>query len=173
MSANHPPVTIIAAVTLDNALGRQGQLLYRISADMRRFRHTTTGHTIIMGRKTFESFPAGPLPDRRNIVVTRNPAYHPEGTETYPDIETALEKAAEGSTHIYIIGGGEIYRQTLNLASRLDLTVINATCPDADTHFPTLDHNQWQTTSATPWETDPRTGVTYRFVTMTRIKPGN
>lgn len=164
-------VTIIAALTRDLAIGHQGDLLYHISDDLRHFRALTTGHPIIMGRKTFESFPKGALPDRRNIVVTRNRDYAAAGIETAPSLQAAIELASTtpcpgnpgiDASNIYIIGGGEIYRQALPLADRLELTVIDTERPDADTRFPHI-----ELPVSLPMEhTDPRSGLAYTFLTI-------
>ena len=150
--------TIIAAVAHDGAIGRNGDLAFHISADLKRFKALTTGHT--------ESLPKGALPNRRNIVVTRNAAYSAPGIETAASLDEALAMAA--GDEIFIIGGGEIYRQAIGMADRLELTEIDADCQGADTFFPTVDPAQWQPVSATEPDTDPRTGTPYRFATYTR-----
>lgn len=158
--------TIIAAVAHDGAIGRNGDLAFHISADLKRFKALTTGHTVVMGRRTFESLPKGALPNRRNIVVTHNAAYSAPGIETAASLDEALAMAA--SNEIFIIGGGEIYRQAIGMADRLELTEIDADCQGADTFFPAVDPAQWQPVSATGPDTDPRTGIPYRFATYTR-----
>lgn len=158
-------VTIIAAVTRDFALGDSGELLYHISDDLRRFKELTMGHPIIMGRRTFESFPKGALPGRRNIVVTRNAGYEAPGIETAPSLEAAVAMAAgeDAGKEAFVIGGGEIYRQALPMADRLELTVIDAERPEADTRFPAVDLDM---DGITFDRVDPRTGVRYAFVTI-------
>ncbi|MDE5901296.1 MAG: dihydrofolate reductase [Muribaculaceae bacterium] len=158
-------IHIIVAIDRHGAIGRNGDLLFHISADLRRFKQLTMGCPIIMGRKTFESFPKGPLPGRRNIVVTRNAEYTRPGIETAPSIEQALAMTAD-VTDVYIIGGGEIYRQALPLATRLDITEIDATVADADTFFPPIDPELWRLTD-TSAPADPTTPP-IRFVTLTR-----
>lgn len=130
-------IVIIAAVCRNGAIGRGGDLLYHLSADLRRFKELTMGHPIIMGRKTFESFPKGALPGRRNIVITRTPDYEAPGAEVVGSPEEAL-RAVAGTERAYIIGGGEIYRQFISKATRLELTEINAAPEDADAFFPPL-----------------------------------
>lgn len=139
-------------------------MLYHISEDLKRFKSITMGHPLVMGRKTFESFPKGPLPGRRNCVVTRNAAYKREGIETFPSLEAALEAAPDAM----IIGGGEIYRQAMPLADKLEITEIDAVAPDADTFFPAIDANVWKIISVGDWRVDPRSGVRYRFVSYTK-----
>ncbi len=157
-------ITLIAAITRDNGLGKNGDMLYHISEDLKRFKAITMGHPLIMGRKTFESFPKGPLPGRRNCVVTRNADYRREGIEPYLSLEEALDAAADPM----IIGGGELYRQTMPMADCLEITEIDAYAPEADTHFPAIDPSVWHPAEISPWRTDPRSGVRFRFVTYRR-----
>ncbi|MBD5344141.1 MAG: dihydrofolate reductase [Bacteroides sp.] len=159
-------VTIIVAIDRDGGIGRNGDLLYHISDDLRRFRRLTTGHTIIMGRKTYESFPKGPLPHRRNIIITRNADYHVDGAETAPSLRAALDMC-NSEDKVFIIGGGEIYRQALPLASCLEITRIDA-ASEADTFFPVIDPNEWTVSTQEPAATDAATGLSYRFVTYLR-----
>lgn len=159
-------MTIIAAITRDYALGKNGDMLYHISADLKRFKALTMGHPLVMGRKTFESFPKGPLPGRRNCVITRNTNYHHEGIETYPSLEAALASCPDPM----ILGGGEIYAQALPLSDRLLITEIDAVEPEADTHFPKIDVSDWIAIETSEWEIDPRSGASYRFVEYRRRK---
>ena len=158
-------ISIIVAATRDMAIGRGGDLLYHISDDLKRFKSLTMGCPIIMGRKTFESFPKGALPGRRNIVITRNPAYSAPGVEVAPSVSVAIAMC-EGAEHIYIIGGGEIYRQALPLADRLELTLIDAECPDADTRFPHIDLGALGAGNPDFDRTDPCSGVRYCFLSL-------
>lgn len=165
---SRPEIVIIAAVTSDLALGRGGDLLYHISDDLRRFKVLTLGCPIIMGRKTFESFPKGALPGRRNIVVTRNSDYTAPNIEVTSSLSDAIGLCAESKTPIFIIGGGEIYRQALPLADKLELTVIEADAPDADTFFPDFSEQEWLQTEKTDAMIDPKSGAAYRFITFRR-----
>lgn len=160
-------LTIIAAVAADGAIGRGGDLPFHISADLRRFKAITTGHPVIMGRKTFESFPNGALPARRNIVVTRNATYSPAGAETALSLDDAVAMVGDVD-EAFIIGGGEIYRQALPLADRLLITDIHARVSDADTYFPEVDMGKWQEVERSAAETDPRSGASYEFVSYER-----
>ncbi len=162
-------ITIIVAATRDMAIGRSGDLLYHISDDLKRFKSLTMGHPIIMGRKTFESFPKGALPGRRNIVVTRNRDYSAENVETAPSVEDAVRMC--GDADCFIIGGGEIYRQAFPLADRLELTLIDAECPDADTRFPDIDLGHYLSDRPDFDRTDPRSGVGYCFLTIDLKQP--
>lgn len=160
-------ISIIVAVTSDLAIGRGGDLLFHISEDLKRFKSITMGHPIIMGRKTFESFPNGALPGRRNIVVTRQYDYQATGIETAKSLEEAISMV-KGCDEAFIIGGGEIYRQAMPIATRLIVTEINERIADADTYFPAIDPNQWQITEQSEYKQDPRSGANYRFTCLSR-----
>jgi dihydrofolate reductase len=160
---------IIVAIGEDRAIGRKGNLAFYISADLKRFKALTTGHTVVMGRKTFESLPKGALPNRRNIVVTRNPDATFPGAECANSIEAALQLAREaGETEAFIIGGAQIYQQSLSMADRLELTRIDATADDADAFFPEIKPSDWQITAETAPTVDPKSGLTYSFQTLRR-----
>lgn len=134
-------LSIIVAVASDGAIGRANDLLWHLPADLKRFKELTTGHTILMGRKTFESLPRGPLPNRRNIIISRSLPTQP-GAEVYPTIQQALEACASDG-EVFIIGGGEIYRQLLPNTERIYLTRVQASFPDAEVFFPELDPTEW------------------------------
>ena len=121
-------INIIVAATLDGAIGLRGDMLYYIRPDLQRFKALTTGHTVIMGRKTFESLPKGALPNRRNIVITRRADFSAPGAEVAHSLQEALN-TADGE-EIFIIGGESIYRAAMPLAQRLYLTQIHAERPD-------------------------------------------
>ena len=165
-------LSIIACISQTNrAIGYQNRLLYHIKSDLTRFRELTTGHAIIMGRKTYESLPNGALPHRRNIVVS-NSMKEMEGCEVYPNLEAAL-KAAEGKTEeTFIIGGESIYRQSLPVARKLYLTVvddttvndaaINATPQQADAFFPEINPEEWKLIEK---EMRNENGLSFSFLT--------
>lgn len=162
-------ISIIVAIASDGAIGRGGDLLFPISADLKRFKAITMGHPIIMGRKTFESFPKGPLPGRLNIVVTRNADYRPEGAVTAHSLDEAINAAmATGTDEAFVIGGAQIYEQAMAHAHRLYLTRIDAYAPDADAFFPDINAEEWSETEASPCQIDPRSGLSYRFVCLSR-----
>lgn len=162
-------ITIIAAVAADRAIGRRGDLAFHISADLKRFKALTTGHTVIMGRKTFESLPKGALPNRRNIAISRNPQASFPGAESAQSLESALElAAAAGETEVFIIGGGQIYASALPLADTLQLTLVEATAPDADTFFPEIAGSEWELTECDTTQTDPKSSLGFRFATYRR-----
>lgn len=159
-------ITLIAAITRDRALGKGGDMIFHISADLRRFKKLTTGHPLVMGRRTFESFPNGPLPGRRNLVVTRDDTYRSEGIETFSSLEDAL--AACEDVGPMVIGGGQVYAQAIPLADRLLITEIDADVPDADTFFPEISQDEWEITETSEPMTDPGSGVSFRYLTYTR-----
>ena len=171
MTAPLPEIVIIAALARNNAIGRGGDLLFHLSDDLRRFKALTMGCPIIMGRKTYESFPKRPLPGRLNIVITRNADYPTvDGMIVADSLRTAIVRAmaaAEENGRIYIIGGGEIYRQALPIAHALELTLIDADVPDADTFFPALDERAWAEVAAAPAAPDAP-APPHRFVTLRR-----
>ena len=165
-------ITLIAAVMArTGAIGRKGELIYRLSPDMRHFKTTTMGHPIVMGRKTFESFPNGALPGRRNIVVSRrgmDPT--PENAEVFPSLEEAMAAAASDGKEIFVIGGGDVYRQLFPKADRLVLTEIDGPTPcDADTFFPEVKDTEWKMESDSGTLEDTKSGVNYRFICLSRI----
>ena len=134
-------ITIIAAAAENDALGKDNKLIWHLSGDLQRFKKLTSGHSIIMGRKTFESMPKA-LPNRRNIIVTRNKNYLAEGAEVCSSIENALS-LVKNDLQPYIIGGGEIYRQSMALAEYIELTRIHKEF-DADTFFPNIPETKWK-----------------------------
>ncbi|MCM1348239.1 MAG: dihydrofolate reductase [Firmicutes bacterium] len=160
-------VTIIAIVARNGAIGRGGDQPFHISADFRRFKQLTTGKPIVMGRRTFEALPSGALPHRRNIVVTRNQDYRAKDAETAPSLEAAVNLCSDAED-IMVIGGGEIYRQAMPLASTLMLTEVDADVDNADTFFPTVDRKEWVETERSERFTDPKSGVCYTFATYSR-----
>ena len=165
-------LSIIACISQTNrAIGYQNRLLYHIKSDLTRFRELTTGHTIIMGRKTYESLPNGALPHRRNIVVSRS-MKKLEGCEVYPNLEAAL-KAAEGEFgETFIIGGESIYRQSLPAARKLYLTVVDDTAVNdaevndapqqADAFFPEINPEEWELIEK---EMRNENGLSFSFLT--------
>jgi dihydrofolate reductase len=158
-----PRLVLVAAVARDGGLGRDGELLFRIPADLKRFKALTLGHPVVMGRKTWESI-GRPLPGRRNVVVSRNPAFAAEGAEVVPSFEAALD-ATRDAAQVAVIGGASVYAAALPLADVLELTEIDAVAP-ADVRFPDWDRRAWVRSDAEPAATPD--GVAYRFVTWRR-----
>ena len=141
-------ITIIVAIAENGAIGYKNELLYRISADLKRFKALTTGHTVMMGRKTFLSLPKGALPNRRNIVLTRDANAQFPGTETFVSIEDALA-AVGADEQVFVIGGAEIYKQTMAIADRLEVTLVHDVPANADAYFPEISASKTNRTSRT------------------------
>lgn len=139
------PLSIIVAVAENNVIGKDNDLIWRLPADLKYFKKTTLGHPVIMGRKTFESFP-GLLPGRKNIIITRQKKYEVEGATVVGSIEKAIE-ICDKNDEIFIAGGAEIYKQTLNMVSKVYLTQVHETF-DGDAYFPKLDLDVWKQTKA-------------------------
>lgn len=137
-------ITIIAAVAQNNALGKNNDLLWHLPNDFKRFKEITSGHYIIMGRKTFESFPK-PLPNRTHIVISRQKNYAPNGCIVVESIQKAISICPKNE-NIFIIGGGEIYGQSINFADKLDITKVHESF-DAEVFFPEIDLNIWKLVS--------------------------
>ncbi len=160
---NRPKLSLIAAVARNGGIGRDNQLLVHLPEDLRHFKRTTLGCPIVMGRRTWESI-GRPLPGRRNLVVTRNPAWHAAGAEVAASLDAALELAADAE-RVFVIGGAQLFAEALPLADELVLTEIDADLP-ADTFFPHWDRGAFveQATAAQVSEQ----GFAYRFVTYRR-----
>ena len=134
-------ISLIIAVSEDGAIGDKGNLLWHLASDLKRFKAITTGHTIIMGRKTYDSLPNGALPNRRNIVISRQ-LKSLKDAEVYSDIDEALKATSDEDT-VYIIGGGEIYNKTFPRADELHITLVHKSYPEADTRFPEWKLTDW------------------------------
>ena len=157
-------ISIIAAVAKNRAIGFENKLIYWLPNDLKRFKALTTGHTIVMGRKTFESLPKGALPNRRNVVLTRTTKELP-GCDVYPSLEEAL-KSCKPDEDIYIIGGARVYEQALPFADRLCLTEVDDTPKEADAFFP--DYSNWQIAQKEVHEKDETHAFNYAFVDYLR-----
>jgi len=161
-------ITLIAAADLNNVIGKDNDLPWRLPKDMRFFMRTTKGHHIIMGRKNFESLPNGPLKDRTNIIITRNKDYHVEGCKVVHTMEDALQIAeAANEPEVFIIGGGEIYKMALAIAHKIYLTRIFHKF-DGDTFFPEIDLNIWQKTNEELYLPDDKNAYSFSFQTFTK-----
>lgn len=133
-----PKISIICALAENRAIGRNNQLLWHISEDLRHFKTLTQGHVIMMGQKTYESI-GKPLPNRVTLVLSNDETFAPEGVEVVRSLEEALDRAGElEKEEMFICGGGMVYRQTIDLADKLYLTVVKTSC-EADTFFPEYD----------------------------------
>ena len=152
-------ITIIAAVARNRAIGKDNRLLYWLPNDLQRFKNLTTGHTIIMGRRTFESLPKGALPNRRNIVLSRSQRDFP-GCDCYASLKEALNHC-DKDEDIYIIGGACVYKQAMQLAHRLCLTEIDDTPANADAFFPAYD--DWLLAAREDHTADEKHAYSYSF----------
>ncbi|MGE6785450.1 dihydrofolate reductase [Ensifer adhaerens] len=144
---NHPKISIVVAVAANGVIGRDGDLPWRLSTDLKRFKALTIGKPVIMGRKTWASL-GRPLPGRLNIVITRNADFVADGASVVPSLDAAIalagrEAAATGVDEICVIGGGEIYRQSIAQADILHVTEVQATV-DGDTRFPDIDPERFE-----------------------------
>lgn len=159
-------LSIIAAINKNRGIGYQNKLLYWLPNDLKRFKSLTTGHTIVMGRKTFESLPKGALPNRRNIVLSRQDICF-EGAETFHTLEEALQHCAPDE-EVFIIGGATLYTEAMPQADRLYLTEVDDDKAPADVFFPEVDAGQWQEKSRECHSTDEKHLYSYSFVDYER-----
>ena len=159
-------ICIIVAIAENRAIGFENKLLYWLPNDLKRFKALTTGHTIIMGRKTFESLPKGALPNRRNIVLSRQDIQFP-GAERFASLEAALA-ACRSDEEVYIIGGASVYQEAMPLADKLCVTHIDDTPEQADAFFPEIDPSVWEVTSSESHPVDEKHHQAYRFIDYQR-----
>jgi len=166
IAAKKQVITIIVAAAENDAIGKDNQLIWHLRDDLRRFKTLTSGHHIIMGRKTFESFPK-PLPNRTHIVISRQDNYQvPEGVIVVNSLEKALENA-KSDMQPFIIGGGEIYKQAMPLADKIEITRVHETF-EADTFFPKIDTSVWNKTSDTYHAKDENHDHEFSFLTYVK-----
>jgi dihydrofolate reductase len=160
-------ISLIVAAAENNAIGKNNQLLWHLPNDLKFFKNTTWGMPVIMGRKTFEAVNKT-LPGRFNIVITRQDDWKAEGVIVATDLKDALNKAAETNCNeIFIIGGGEIYKQAFEMADTIYLTRVHATL-DGDTFFPAIDESKWKQTASQDFEVDEKHKYAYSFQTWKR-----
>ena len=160
-------VSMIVAVAKNNVIGKDNKLLWKLSDDLKRFKRITSGHAILMGRKTFESL-GKPLPNRTNLVVTRDARYSVGGAYVFNQVNQAVEFAkAEGETELFIIGGGEIYEMMLPAANRLYLTKVHAS-PDGDTYFPVLNDGEWDVINEEAHKANEKNEFDFVFLDLER-----
>ncbi len=164
-------VSIIAAVATNNVIGRDNKLPWHMPADLKQLKKTTMGHHVLMGRKTFMEI-GKPLPGRVNVVITHNPDFAAEGIAIARSIDEAISKAeTAGDDEIFVLGGAEIFRQSIHRADRMYITRIHAE-PEGDTFFPEFDDvNEWRLVDAEHCEPDERNPYPYSFLTYERIGP--
>jgi dihydrofolate reductase len=160
----NPELTIIVAAGENDAIGKNNDLIWHLKDDLKRFKKLTSGHHIIMGRKTFESFP-NPLPNRRHVVITRQTNYKvPEGVTVVNSIQDAFD-VAKNDTQPFVIGGGEIYKQAMPLVDKIEITRVHFGFEDADTFFPKIDPNIWEETSRIFHNKDEDHEYAFSFIT--------
>ena len=158
-------IILLVAKASNRVIGKDNQLIWKLSADLRRFKHLTTGHYLLMGRKTFESL-GRPLPNRTHLIITRNPAFvAPEGHHAFHSVEEALIFCTKLQLDkVFVIGGGEIYKEALPLCDVLEITEVEAN-PEGDTFFPELDFSIWKEKEREEFSADETNEYPYAFVT--------
>ena len=161
-----PIISLIWAMADNRVIGIENRLPWKLPADMKWFREKTMGKPIIMGRLTFESFGAKPLPGRRNIIISRNPTYSADGIEVFTSIEGAL-KATQDSEEVMIIGGMSLYKQSMAFADQLYMTLVHANI-EGDAWFPEFDLKDWQETARDDFAADEKNQYAYSFVTLNK-----
>lgn len=161
-------ITLIAAVAANRVIGRDNRLLWHLPEDLAHFKAATLGHAVLMGRKTWESLPPRfrPLPGRRNLVLTRQPGFAAAGAEVAGSLPAALDRLAEGE-EVFVIGGADLYAQTLPLAGRLLLTEVELS-PEGDAFFPEFSRQIWRETDRQPGMSAD--GLRFSFVTYRRAE---
>lgn len=159
----------------NRVIGRAGNLPWRLPDEMKHFMRLTTGHTVVMGRITFESINRKPLPNRRNIIVTRNSDYTAPGVVAAPSVEAAIDLASEPAaghqppaTDVFICGGEQVYREALPLADRLYLTIVHAQL-EGDAHFPEFDETDWSLTDRVRHDADEKHAYAFTFHCYERL----
>ena len=155
-------ISLVVAAAENNAIGKDNQLLWHLPNDLKFFKNTTWGMVVVMGRKTFEAVNK-PLPGRINIVITRQTNWTAEDVITATDLNDALKKAEETNCkEIFVIGGGEIYKQSMAIANKIYITRVHTTL-DGDTFFPAIDESKWALASNEDFETDAKHAYSYSF----------
>lgn len=157
--------SIVVAIAQNNGIGKDNQLLWHLPADLKHFKDITSGHTIIMGRKTYASI-GKPLPNRRNIIITRNTALELPGAEVVHSLAEALQ-LCEGTAEVFIIGGAEIYKQAIADCDRIYLTVVEGNF-EADAFFPVIDPALWSAQDSVSHQPDEKNKLAYTFSTLIR-----
>jgi len=159
-------ISIIVAIAKNYAIGKNNDLLWHLPEDLKRFKRLTSGHCLLMGKKTWESLPVKPLPGRKNIILTDNPADCFNCSYTAFSIKDALVKCA-GCEEVFVIGGGSVYRQFMDIADRLLITWVDKDY-DADTFFPEIDPTIWEAVETEGDYFDEKNGFSYRYITYQR-----
>lgn len=159
--------TIIAAASENNALGKDNDLVWHLPDDFKRFKALTSNHYIIMGRKTFESFPK-PLPNRTHVIITRQKDFQvPDGCIVVPSLEKAFDVCPKNET-VFVIGGGQIYKQSIDKVDCIELTRVHTTV-EADTFFPEIDLTKWQLVNEEFHDKDEKHQFSFTFLTFVKL----
>ena len=161
-------ISIIVAIDLNNAIGKENELLCYLPNDLKHFKQVTLGHSIIMGRKTFESLPNGALPGRKNIVLTKDRKLEFNGCITMNSLQAAID-LTDKEDHVFIIGGGSIYNEAIDIADNLYVTHINYAFEDSDAFFPKIDSNIWKKTSEVFFLSDEKNKYEHSFIIYDKI----
>jgi dihydrofolate reductase len=161
-------ISIIVAIAQNNAIGKDNQLLWHIPQDLKRFKALTTGHTIVMGKRTFESLPVRPLPNRRSVVITDIKGEKIDGCEMAYSISEAIDLMEDGREN-FVIGGGMVYKQFMPLAHKLYLTIVHKDF-EADTFYPEIDFSEWNEIERQDFEAVENLGFDYSYITYERRK---
>ncbi len=164
-------ISIYVAYSSNGVIGKENELPWYISEDLKRLKRLTVGHPVIMGRKTFDSIVTRigkPLPERTNYVLTRDPKFHYDGVVVVNDLDTALSMA-QTDGEVFIMGGAEVYRQVFAVTDRIYATEVHADI-DGDVYFPEFDRSQWQETSREEHVADEKNPYDYAFVIYERLK---
>lgn len=164
-----PHIKIIVAIDLNNAIGKDNDLLCYLPNDLKHFKTTTSGHTVIMGRKTFESLPNGALPNRRNIVLTKNADFEAKGVDSTNSLKGAIDLLENDET-AFIIGGGSIYKESIDFVDEMWVTLIDHKFEGADTFFPKIDLNRWQEVTSLRHNADEKNKYAHNIILYKRIK---
>lgn len=164
-------ISLIAAADERNAIGKGGDMPWRLPDEWRYFRDTTMGKPVVMGRKTWESLPPDrrPLPGRRNIVVTRQPDYVAEGAEVVPGVDEAVKLASTSSDEVFIIGGGQLYGYGMEIADRLYLTRVHTEVEGADAFFPDVNFLDWREVSRVEHPADEKHAFSFTQMVFERL----
>ena len=163
-------LSIIVAFGDNYEIGQDGTMPWHLPEDLKHFKEVTSGATILMGRRTFQSLP-GVLPKRQHIIITADPSFTKDHKRVRisHDLEAELRAAQKSDEEIFIIGGGQIYKQALPFADRLYLTFVHASYPNADTYFPEIDWSQWEEIERSEMMTEEETKTPFEFVNFRRI----
>jgi len=167
--ARRPRICLIAAMSRNRVIGRDGDLPWHLPEDLKRFKRLTRGHAVVMGRRTWESIGGRPLPDRRNLVLTRQAGFRVEGGEVVDSLEAAIE-ACHAEETLFVAGGEQVYREALGVADEIRLTVLDADVA-GDTYFPEIDQESWALAEAEPGAQTADSPHLYRFELWRRDRP--